>query len=229
MIQATSSVNCSPIKPSFKSAISVDTMNDLSSLIQDTDGFRHVDEDNLGRLKDIVENIEVNPDSKIQGPLKTFVLSLFTLATGTLLAKGSANKVFSLAKNKKFATSLFQKFGEKFTKSAGSIAEKATAQTAGFKKHVYNGLNTTMEAINKFAKKGIKGKKGTTAYAEKIGAKLTEGIVDTAASVVGFTSTAAGLAVDKNGNGKSDILELGKNKREQEAITNLAAAVLDAM
>ena len=229
MIQATSSVNCSPIKPSFKSAISADTMNDLSSLIEETDGFRRVDEDNLSRLKDIVENIEVNPDSKIQGPLKTFVLSLFTLASGTLIARGSANKLFGLAKNKKFATSFFQKFGEKFAKVVGKASEKAAAETKGVKKYIFGGLNTFAEHVSNFAKKGIKNKKGTPVYAQKIGEKLSEEAVNTAASVAGFASTAAGLAVDKNGNGKSDILELGKNKREQEAITNLAAAVLDAI
>ena len=176
-----------------------------------------------------VERIEVNPDSKIQGPLKTFVLSLFTLASGTLIARGSANKLFGLAKNKKFATSFFQKFGEKFAKVVGKASEKAAAETKGVKKYIFGGLNTVAEHVSNFAKKGIKNKKGTPVYAQKIGEKLSEEAVNTAASVAGFASTAAGLAVDKNGNGKSDILELGKNKREQEAITNLAAAVLDAI
>ena len=87
----------------------------------------------------------------------------------------------------------------------------------------------TMDFITKKATKGVKSKKGSNAYYEKAGKQITEKFVDTAASIVGFSTTAAGLAVDKDNNGKSDVLEVGNKKREREAITDLAGAVLDAI
>ena len=136
MIQATTSINCSPIKPSFKQNQNTELMADAAEIIKSTD-LKNLDEDKLQDLKGIVERIEVNPESKIQGPLKTFALSLITLATGTLLSRGTASKGFYLIKDKAFTQKMFSKLGTKLAQSTKFIEGKAAAaETMGrFKKY----------------------------------------------------------------------------------------------
>lgn len=226
MITAT---NCSPIKPpSFKSS-SAETMSEASELIRETNGFRNIDEDSLNRLKNIVEEVEVNPDSKVRGPLKTFALTVIALATGTLATRGAASRLFALGREKKFAQKIFSNAGENLLKAKTFVTKKAGENTGKFKKVIFQGLETATNYIEKISAKGVKAKRNTAARTKQMGENLTKKVVDTIAGLTGFSTTAAGLSVDKNNNGKSDILEFNKKKENQKAVTELAAAVLDVM
>ncbi len=232
MIQATS-VNCSPIKPtSFKRSESrnVEVMEDAAEFIKTAD-LKNVDEDTMDRLKNIVENIEVDKDSKVMGPLKTFLLSGITLATGTLLSKGTANKLFYLVKDKGFAQKCFAGMGKSLTTATESLARKAeAAESLGkFKKYSLKGLNYIAQELDKFATKGTTAAVDSKDFLIQKAEKVTKAVSSTIGSVFGLTTTGAALAVDKDGNGRSDVLEIRDKKREQKAVTELAAAVLDAI
>ena len=231
MIQATTSINCSPIKPSFKQRNNnTELMTDAAEIIKSTD-LKNLDEDKLQDLKGIVEKIEVNPDSKIQGPLKTFALSLITLATGTLLSRGTASKGFYLVKDKAFTQKMFSKLGTKLAQSTKFIEGKAAAaDTMGrFKKYSYKALNYLMEQTNKFSEKGVKAAKDSAEFLTQKAENLTKKTVQAVGSAVGLTTTGAALSVDKDENGKSDMLEFREKKKEQKAVIDLASAVLDVL
>ena len=231
MIQATTSINCSPIKPSFKQQRkNTELMEEAAELIKSTD-LKNLDDDKLQDLKGIVERIEINPESKVQGPLKTFALSLITLATGTLLSRGTASKGFYLIKDKAFAQRMFSKLGTKLAQSTKFIEGKAAAaDTMGkFKKYSYKSLNYLMEQTNKFSEKGVKAAKDSAEYLTQKAENLTKKAIQAVGSAVGLTTTGAALSVDKDENGKSDMLEFREKKKEQKAVIELASAVLDAM
>ena len=86
-------INCSPIRPSFGNK--VDKMNEVSEFLRNTNGLKELDEDKMEQIKEFVEGFEVDPKSKVQGPLKTFALTTIALGTGTILARGTASKIFS--------------------------------------------------------------------------------------------------------------------------------------
>ena len=231
MIQSTTSINCSPIKPSFKQRNNnTELMEDAAELIKSTD-LKNLDDEKLQDLKGIVEKIEVNPDSKVQGPLKTFMLSLITLATGTLLSRGTASKGFYLIKDKAFAQKMFTKLGNKVAQATQFAQKKAAAaETMGkFKKYSFKALNFLMDKTNKFSENGVKAAKDSAEFLTQKAENLTKKAVQGIGSAVGLTTTGAALAVDKDKNGKSDMLEFREKKREQKAVIELASAVLDAM
>lgn len=229
-IQATS-VNCAPIRPSFKkNEKNVELMRDVADLVKDTKDIKNVDEDTMQRLKGIVENIEINPDSKIQKPLKTLALSLITLATGTLLSSGTACKGFYMVKDKKIVQDLFAKLGKKMVSSTDVLQQKALQEgISKTKKYFYQASNYLLGQLNNYAEKGVKAGKDSAEFLTQKAENLTKKAVQTIGGAVGLTTSGAALAVDNDGNGKSDILEFKEKKNEQKAVLELASAVLDAM
>lgn len=232
MIQAATSINCSPIKPSFKSNESrTELMQDTTALINDisnSGGIKNVDENTMERLRGLVEKIEVDSDSKVMKPLKTFLLTCITLATGTILTRGTAGRVFYAVKDKNFAQKMFSKLGGKLDISTEELKKlAASTENAGkIKKYSVKGLNYVMEKINRFAEKGLA--KGTPEFVKEKGEKLIKTVTNAVGSAIGLTTTGAALSVDKDGNGRSDMLEINGKKKEQEAIKDLVIAVADA-
>ena len=232
MIQAATSINCSPIKPSFKSNESrTELMQDTTALINDisnSGGIKNVDENTMERLRGIVEKIEVDSDSKVMKPLKTFLLTCITLATGTILTRGTAGRVFYAVKDKNFAQKMFSKLGGKLDISTEGLKKlAASTENAGkIKKYSVKGLNYFMEEINGFAEKGLA--KDAPEFVKAKGEKLIKTVTNAVGSAIGLTTTGAALSVDKDGNGRSDILEIDGKKKEQEAIKDLVIAVADA-
>ena len=232
MIQAATSINCSPIKPSFKSNESrTELMQDTTALINDisnSGGIKNVDENTMERLRGIVEKIEVDSDSKVMKPLKTFLLTCITLATGTILTRGTAGRVFYAVKDKNFAQKMFSKLGGKLDISTEGLKKlAASTENAGkIKKYSVKGLNYVMEKINEFAEKGLA--KDAPEFVKAKGEKLIKTVTNAVGSAIGLTTTGAALSVDKDGNGRSDMLEINGKKKEQEAIKDLVIAVADA-
>ena len=204
-------LNCSPIKPSFGNK--VDRMNEVSDILRNTNGLKELDEDKMEQIKDFVEGFEVDPKSKVQGPLKSFALTAIALTTGTLLTRATANKVLAEVGKREVVQKAFKSIGQKLIESGKYVKDKAAEEGGKVKKTILGAVDTTMDFITQKATKGVKSKKGSNAYYEKAGKQITEKFVDTAASIVGFSTTAAGLAVDKDNNGKSDVLEVGNKKR----------------
>lgn len=232
-IQSTS-INCAPIRPSavsFKrNENNVELMRDTAELLKNTKDIKNVDEDTMQRLKGIVEQIEINPDSKIQKPLKTLALSAITLATGTLLSRGTASKGFYMVKDKPFVQDLFAKLGNKMASSAKALNQKALQDNGSkTKTYFYKGLNYLYGKLNEVAEKGVKAGKDSAEFLTQKAENLTKKTIQTIGGTVGFTTSTAALAVDKDKNGKSDILEFKEKKNEQKAVLELASAVLDAM
>lgn len=232
MIQAATSINCSPIKPSFKSNESrTELMQDTTALINDisnSGGIKNVDENTMERLRGLVEKIEVDSDSKVMKPLKTFLLTCITLATGTILTRGTAGRVFYAVKDKNFAQKMFSKLGGKLDISTEELKKlAASTENAGkIKKYSVKGLNYVMEKINGFAEKGLA--KDAPEFVKAKGEKLIKTVTNAVGSAIGLTTTGAALSVDKDGNGRSDMLEINGKKKEQEAIKDLVIAVADA-
>lgn len=232
-IQGTS-VNCAPIRPSsvsFKrNENNVELMKDAADLLKNTKDIKNVDEDTMQRLKGIVEKIEINPDSKIQKPLKTLALSLITIATGTLLSRGTASKGFYMVKDKPFVQTLFTKFGQKMAESKDVLQQKAVQEgLTKTKKYFYKGANYLAGLLDNYAEKGVKASKDSVEFLTQKAENLTKKAVQTIGGAVGLTTSSAALAVDNDQNGKSDILEFKEKKNEQKAVLELASAVLDAM
>lgn len=232
MIQAATSINCSPIKPSFKSNESrTELMQDTTALINDisnSGGIKNVDENTMERLRGLVEKIEVDSDSKVMKPLKTFLLTCITLATGTILTRGTAGRVFYAVKDKNFAQKMFSKLGGKLDISTEGLKKlAASTENAGkIKKYSVKGLNYVMKEINGFAEKGLA--KDAPEFVKAKGEKLIKTVTNAVGSAIGLTTTGAALSVDKDGNGRSDMLEINGKKKEQEAIKDLVIAVADA-
>ena len=231
MIQSTTSVKSTQIRPSFKKDHrNTELMSDAAQVIKSTD-LKNLDEDKLQEIKGIVEKIEVNPDSKIQGPLKTFALSLITLATGTLLSRGTASKGFYLVKDKPLVQKLFSKFGNKLGQASEFLKNKAanSENLSKFKKYSYKTFDYLMNKLNAFSEKGVNAAKDSAEFVTKKAENLTKRTVQAVGSAVGLTTTGAALSVDKDGNGKSDMLEFREKKKEQKAVIELASAVLDVI
>lgn len=231
MLESTQSVGCAPIKPSFKRT-NTETLERTTQLLRESNGLKNLDEDTVEKLKGIVSDIEVNPESKVQGPLKTLVLSVLTLATGTLLSRGTATKLFYTVKDKQFVQSGFSKLGQSMASAIASAAEKAkTNESAGtVRKYFFKGVNYLAEQTGRFSEKGLD--KQSPEFVTKVGENLVKKAVQATGSAVGLTTTGAALAVDKDGNGKSDMLEsrgLEDNKKTQKAVIDLASAVIDAV
>ncbi len=187
-----------------------------------------VDEDTIERIKDYVNGIEVNKESKIQGPLKTFALSLLTLGTGMLVTKGTANKFFYMLKDKPMAQKMFKKLGVSLAKLSKKITQNAELnKTAGAaRKYFFKALDFASKKIGEFATKGISGKNLAAQ-----GEKLTKTAFNTIGAATGLATTGVALSVDNDDNGRSDILE-GKNKEDkktQKAVLDFAQVVLDAV
>lgn len=223
------SMNCTPVKPSFgnsKTARLEETTELLRGIDLNKVKSGQLDEDTLDKLKDYVNGIEVDDKSKVQGPLKTLVLSLLTIGTGMIVAKGTANKFFYMLKDKPFVQRLFKKMGVKLARLSKNIAGKAEFnKTAGAaRKYFFQGLDYVSKEIAKFAKKGTV---GLSAQAEKI----TKATFNAVGAATGLATTGAALSVDGDKNGRSDIIE-GKNKedkRTQKAVLDFAQVVIDAV
>jgi len=221
--------NSTPIKPSF-GRVDVAKLEQTTDLLRGIDVSKikngQIDEDTLETLKDYVNGINVNENSKVQGPLKTFALSLLTLGTGMLLTKGTASKFFYMLKDKNFAQAMFKKLGVKLAKYSKSIAQKAKMnETAGAaRKYFFKGLDFASKKIGEFASKNTK---SLAQQAEK----LTKTAFDTAGAITGLVTTGAALSVDKDDNGRSDILESKskEDKKAQKAVLDFAQVVLDAV
>ena len=71
--------------------------------------------------------------------------------------------------------------------------------------------------------------KDSAEFVTKKAENLTKRTVQAVGSAVGLTTTGAALSVDKDGNGKSDMLEFREKKKEQKAVIELASAVLDVI
>lgn len=223
------SVNCAPIKPSFGNA-RVARLEETTDLLRgiDLDKIKagQIEEDTLEKIKDYVNGIQVDEKSKVQGPLKTLALSVLTIGTGMLVAKGTANKFFYMLKDKPFVQRAFRKMGVKLARLARNIAGKAELnKTAGAaRKYFFQALDVLSKKVASYAKKGT-----TTLPAQA--EKLTKAAINTAGVITGFATTGAALSVDNDENGRSDIIE-GKNKQDkqtQKAVLDFAQVILDAV
>ena len=83
-----------------------------------------------------------------------------------------------------------------------------------------------MNKINGFTEKGLA--KDAPEFVKAKGEKLIKTVTNAVGSAIGLTTTGAALSVDKDGNGRSDMLEINGKKKEQEAIKDLVIAVADA-
>lgn len=231
MLEATQSVGCSPIKPSFRRT-NTETLERTTQLLRQTNSLKNLDEDTVEKLKGIVQDIEVDPKSKVQGPLKTLVLSVLTLATGTLLSRGTATKLFYTVKDRDITQKAFTKLGKAMANSAAKAAKNAEInETAGAaRKYFYKGVNCLVEKAGKCTETGLD--KNAPDYMTRKAENLVKKSVQAVGSAVGLTTTGAALSVDKNGNGKSDMLEsrgIEDSKKTQKAVIDLASAVLEAV
>ena len=87
------------------------------------------------------------------------------------------------------------------------------------------------EYTNKFAEKGLDVAKDTPEFLSAKAKKLTESAVDFIGAATGLTTTGLALSVDKDNNGRSDILEARttEDKKTQKAVLDFTTTVLDAV
>ena len=217
--------------PNMKS-FNPDTIRRTTDLIRGTNNFKNLDADSMEKIRDYIEKTEVKEGSKL-APLKTLALSLATIGMGVLLTRGSANRLFYAIKDKQFAQKGFGKLGNKFFNWLETSSKKAKLnETAGTaRKYFFKGVEYVTNKIGNIAQKGIA--KDAPEFATKVGENLTKKAFQTVGTGVGLVSTGAALSVDKNGDGKSDILNTGDvtntQKKNQAAVVDLVTAIIDAV
>lgn len=228
MSEKISTVNCTASKPSFGAKVDVARLEETTDLLRGIDLQKvksgNIDEDTIERIKDYVNGIEVDENSKVKGPLKTLFLSLLTLGTGALVAKGTANRFFYMIKDKPIVQKMFEKIAVSFDKLSKNIASKAEFnKTAGAaRKYFFQALDIVSKKVGEFLSKGTN---GLTAQGEK----FTKAAFNTVGATAGLTTTGMALAVDKDKDGQSDLLQSNneENKRTQKAVLDFANVVID--
>lgn len=217
---------------SNKKSFSPDAIRRTTDLIRGTNNFKNLDADSMEKIRDYIEKTEVKEGSKL-APLKTLGLSLATIGMGVLLTRGSANRLFYAIKDKQFAQKSFGKLGNKFFNWLETASKKAKLnETAGTaRKYFFKGVEYVTNKIGNIAQKGIA--KDAPEFATKVGENLAKKAFQTVGTGVGLVSTGAALSVDKNNDGKSDILNTGDvtnaQKKNQSAVVDLVTAIMDAV
>lgn len=212
--------------------INPDTIRRTTDLIKGTNNFKNLDADSMEKIRDYIEKTEVKDDSKL-APLKTLGLSLATIGIGVLLTRGSATRLFYAMKDKQFVQKAFGKIGDKLFKGIEIATKNAKLnETAGIaRKYFFKGVEYLAKKTGKIAEKGIA--KDAPEFATKVGENLTKKAFQTAGTGVGLVTTGAALSVDKDGDGKSDIINSGDitsaQKKNQTAVVDLMTAILDAV
>lgn len=203
-----------------------------TDLIKGTNNFKNIDADSMEKIRDYIEKTEVKEGSKF-APLKTLALSLATIGIGVLVSRGSANRLFYAIKDKQFVQKYFGKLGEKLFKFMETASKNAKLnETAGtVRKYFFKGVEYVTNKIGNIAQKGIA--KDAPEFATKVGENLTKKAFQTVGTGVGLVSTGAALSVDKDSDGKSDILTSGDvtnaQKKNQAAVVDLVTAIIDAV
>lgn len=203
-----------------------------TDLIRGTNNFKNLDADTMEKIRDYIEKTEVKDGSKL-APLKNLGLSLATIGVGVLLTRGSANRLFYAMKDKQFVQKAFAKIGDKLFKGIEVATKNAKFnETAGtVRKYFFKGVEYVAKKIGKIAEKGIA--KDAPEFVTKVGENLTKKAFQTAGTGVGLVTTGAALSVDKDGDGKSDIINSGDvtstQKKNQAAVIDLMTAILEAV
>lgn len=209
-----------------------DTIRRTTDLIRGTNNFRDLDADTMEKIRDYIEKTEVKEGSKL-APLKTLGLSLATIGIGVLFSRGSATRLFYAIKDKQFVQKAFGKMGDMLFKGIETATKNAKLnETAGTaRKYFFKGIEYVAKKTGKIAEKGIA--KDAPEFVTKVGENLTKKAFQTAGTGVGLVTTSAALSVDKDGDGKSDIIHSGDitntQKNNQTAVVDLLTAILDAV
>lgn len=212
-----------------------EAIKEAAQVIENTGDIRNIDADTFNKLKDIVDNVEVDPNSKVQGPLKTVMTAVLLAGASALTAKVAAGRIMTflsknttiLEKASKTIMNLLAK-GKKYLKGNPNIKAKS------LKGAVLRAFQTTIKWIENYSKKGIgeslKAISGKGAKAQKAllqGENLIKSATGAVAAAGATTKTLYETTKDKDGNGVADITE-GKKSPSKELTTALIDCALDA-
>lgn len=200
----------------------------------ENNNLRAVDADTFEQLKDLADKIEVDPDSKIKGPLKTVLTAVALAGASAVTASALSGRMMNyLSKN----TQLMEKAGNLATKMMDA-AQKFVKKNPNLKSKNIKGkalrvMQKALKNVEKYSKAGIeealKGIKGRGSKAKKAalqGKNLVEKIVKGTAVTVFGGKTLHETTVDKDKNGIADFSEKGGKKKDAKVAEALTEALI---
>jgi len=201
----------------------------------ENNNLKAIDADTFEQLKDLIDKVEVDPNSKIQGPLKTVLTAIALAGASGLTAAAVAGRGLGfLQKN----TKIVDKFGKFLMEKMDSMA-KALKKNSAFKKKSLKGavLREIQNIISKaenFAKNGtknitkeFKGKGSVAKRNTEQGKYLIDKGVRSVAAVGVGGKTLKETTMDSDKNGIADIHE-NAQKKSSSASSKLAEAIIAA-
>lgn len=212
-----------------------DALKEAALVLENTGDLKNIDADTFNRLKDIVNNVEVDPESKVQGPLKTVMTAVLLAGASALTAKVAAGRIMTflgknttiLEKASKGIMNLINK-GKKYLKGNPNIKEKT------LKGAILRAFQSAIKWVDKYSTKGIgdslKAIKGKGSQAQKAmlrGENLIKNATGMVAAAGATSKTLYETTKDEDKNGVADIAE-GKKTPSKELTSALLDCALDA-
>ena len=205
-------------------------MEAIAQLIGDTTSIQSLDEDKFNRMKEIVDGIEVAPESKFK-PLKTVTTAVLLTGASVLSAHAFGRRIVGfLSKN----TGLMESLSKRLMNTIGNAKKYINNSGALKQKNIKGAIarfgKSTVEFIEKQSKKGIenelkvlKGKGSKTAKTALQGQNLIKKAVGAGFGASAGVSTLTSATKDSDGNGIADIAEKGSTT---DALTKAAMSCM---
>ena len=199
----------------------------------ENNNLKAIDADTFERIKDLLDKMEVDPNSKIQGPLKTVLMALSLAGASALTASAvTAKGLTFLQKNTKLIDNAGKYFVDLLAQAKKSLKNNPNIKAKSFKGAVVRFVNNSLNKLDAFSKKAVKeqtkGIKGPGSVAKKAteqGKYLVNRTIQTTAATVVGGKTLKETTIDKDKNGIADFQE--KGKQDSSSVTQkLAEAII---
>ena len=225
MTQAVNANYSSGINPNFYTKENAErTMQFLEN-----NNLKVIDADTFENLKDLADKIEVDPNSKIQGPLKAVLTAVAIAGASALTASAVTGRGLAfLSKNTNIIEKVSKFIMDLLDKTKKHLKNNPNLKLKNFKGMVLRFFESVIKKIEKFSKSGIddtlKNIKGKGSKAKKTieqGKNLIEKTIKGGAAVIVGGKTLQETTEDKDQNGIADFQDKkgSDNKQLKEALT----------
>lgn len=212
-----------------------EAIKEAAQVLENTGDLRNIDADTFNRLKDIVDNVEVDPESKVQGPLKTVMTAVLLAGASAITAKVAAGRILTfLSKNTTILEKASKTIMDLIAKSKKYLKGNPNIKAKTLKGAVLRAFQSVVKWLEGYSKKGIgdalKAITGKGAKAQKAllqGENLIKNTAGAVAAAGATSKTIYETTKDKDGNGVADIAE-GKKSPSKELTNALIDCALDA-
>lgn len=212
-----------------------DALKEAALILENTGDLKNIDADTFNKLKDVVNSVEVNPESKVQGPLKTVMTAVLLAGASALTAKVAAGRIMTfLGKNTTILEKASKTIMDVIAKSKKYLKGNPNIKAKTLKGGVLRAFQSAIKWIENYSKKGIgENLKAITGKGAKAQKALLQGenLIKNAAGVVAATGatskTIYETTKDKDQNGVADIAE-GKKTPSKEITNALIDCALEA-